>query len=103
MIESTIEAYFVRKMTAARALVYKFSSPGNAGVPDRVVIHEGNVFFVELKRPGEKPRALQSAVARRIRDHGGLVICINSKQQVDRLALQLKQRETIREVLYERI
>ena len=36
-------------------MAYKFVSPGNAGVPDRVVILQGGKSgFVELKRPGEK-------------------------------------------------
>ncbi len=34
-------------------VAYKFVSPGNAGVPDRIcVMPEGLVYFVEVKKPG---------------------------------------------------
>lgn len=39
---------------------YKFVSPGNAGVPDRMFVGPtGRVAFLEFKQPGKKPTALQ--------------------------------------------
>ncbi|MES3001351.1 MAG: VRR-NUC domain-containing protein [Pseudomonadota bacterium] len=38
-------------------LVYKFVSPGNAGVPDRVYFREGKCVLVEWKRPSKNPKA----------------------------------------------
>lgn len=55
-IENDIEKYLVRQIKSIGALCYKFTSPGTRGVPDRIILYRGNVFFIELKRPGGKPR-----------------------------------------------
>lgn len=41
----------------------KFVSPGNPGVPDRMLLSPrgGKTIFVELKRPGEVPTPVQLA------------------------------------------
>ena len=50
MKESTIERKLVQGVKALGGRVYKFVSPGNAGVPDRmVVLPGGRITFVELK------------------------------------------------------
>ena len=50
MKESSIEAHLVREVKRHGGLFYKFVSPGNPGVPDRLVIlPDGRTFFVELK------------------------------------------------------
>ena len=38
MRESSIESYLVRKVKEHGGLCYKFVSPGNPGVPDRIII-----------------------------------------------------------------
>ena len=60
MRESVIEAA-IRKYAISRGmLVYKFTSPGKKGVPDRMFItRKGTVWFMEIKAPGKKPTALQ--------------------------------------------
>ena len=52
-------------------LVYKFTSPARAAVPDRLFIvpHVG-VFFIEFKRPGVKATAPQLREHGRLRDVG---------------------------------
>lgn len=58
--EKYIERKLVDKVKALGGRAYKFVSPGNAGVPDRlVVLPGGKVGFVEMKRPGGKPSKLQ--------------------------------------------
>lgn len=50
MKESTIEARFAREVKKRGGLCYKFVSPDNAGVPDRIVITpDGRTIYVELK------------------------------------------------------
>ncbi len=50
MKESTIEAQLVRMVHDRGGLCLKWVSPGNNGVPDRIVITStGRVIFVELK------------------------------------------------------
>ena len=50
MRESEIEKILVQEVAAAGGRAYKFVSPGNDGVPDRIVVlPKGRVYFVELK------------------------------------------------------
>lgn len=50
MRESAIEARLVRMVRERGGLCYKFVSPGNPGVPDRlVVLPDGRTVYVELK------------------------------------------------------
>ncbi len=62
----------------------KFSSPGNSGVPDRIVLFpDGTVEFVELKAPGKKPRPLQEIVFRQFAAHGHEVKIIDSLEKAE--------------------
>ena len=50
MKESKIESYLVRRVKEHGGLCFKFVSPGNPGVPDRIVITpSGSTIYVELK------------------------------------------------------
>ena len=50
MLEKDIEKRMVLEIKKRGGLCYKFTSPSNPGVPDRIVITpEGKVIFVELK------------------------------------------------------
>ncbi len=92
ILEGQVERYLYSKVTANYGLCWKFVSPGTAGVPDRIIIHGHRVLFVELKRPGEKPRPLQQGVARKMREAGANVYCISSTAQVDKLMRELLDR-----------
>lgn len=60
MKESLIETRLTKKCRAEGWRVYKFVSPGTAGVPDRLILLPGGrAVFAELKAPGKKPRPLQ--------------------------------------------
>ena len=91
--ERDIEQYLVGKVKALGGIAYKWTSPGNNGVPDRIVIVPGNgIVFVELKAPGAKPTALQIAQHRRLTSMGCDVRVIDSKAQVDALIQELAGR-----------
>ena len=60
----------------------KFTSPGNDGVPDRIaILPGGRVWFVELKREGEKPTAVQKWQLEQLRKMGCNVALITGKQE----------------------
>ena len=86
MSEKEIENYLVRKIKNKKGIAYKFTSPGNSGVPDRLcLLPNGKIFFVELKSPGKKPRALQVNQIRKITNLGQRVYVVDSKEMVDRV------------------
>ena len=71
MKESSIERKLVTAVKKAGGLAMKFVSPGNAGVPDRIVMLPcGRIIFVELKTETGKPTKLQVAMHRKLRDLG---------------------------------
>lgn len=63
MLERDIEAHLVKRCKEIGALCEKFTSPQCRSVPDRLLIWNGRVVFVELKATGKKPTEAQ------VRDH----------------------------------
>lgn len=92
MRESDIEAYLRDQVRALGGKAYKFVSPGNAGVPDRLVCFPGGrAVFAELKAPGGKLIALQQARCRELARLGHTVIVLDSKSAVDDFVEGLSQ------------
>lgn len=87
--EGIVEKYFTRQCKALGFMCLKFTAPGTTGVPDRVIIANGQTVFVELKAPGKGPRRLQQEVIKEMRDHGALVYVTNTKELVDELLAEL--------------
>ncbi len=56
---------------------YKFSSPGNSSVPDRLFLRKGFAFFIEFKRPGKEATKNQLAEHKILRDAGFIVWVID--------------------------
>ena len=82
--ERDIERHLRRKVEVAGGLALKFVSPGNDGVPDRIVIMpDGKVTFVELKAPRGRLSALQRWQQDRLKRRGCAVRTIWTKEQVD--------------------
>ena len=91
MQEKSVEQYLTRRVNELGGRAYKFVSPGNSGVPDRLVcLPGGRACFVELKAPGKKPRPLQVAAQEQLRKLGFTVKTIDSKEQVDEFCEKLK-------------
>lgn len=70
MSESKLESQVVKLCGEWGLLTYKFSSPSQRGVPDRVVMGRGRVLFLELKNAGCKPTGLQKRELERISQAG---------------------------------
>lgn len=71
MRESEIEKILVNEVKKLGGRAYKWVSPGNDGVPDRIVIFpEERPVFVELKTDTGKLSALQSVQIKRLKDLG---------------------------------
>ena len=84
MRESELEKKFKSQVKKAGGVVFKFVSPGFDGMPDRLVLMpKRKAFFVEVKRPGEKPRALQIARHRMLSSFGFEVFVVDSIEKID--------------------
>lgn len=85
MREKTVEDYFVKQVAERlQGKALKWVSPGNNGVPDRlVIVPGGRIYFVELKAPGKEPRKLQTYMHKQIREMGCVVLTIDTKEKVD--------------------
>ncbi len=60
MAEKDIERFLVNGVKKLGGVAYKFVSPGNAGVPDRLIVMPGGrVYFVELKTDAGYATVLQ--------------------------------------------
>ena len=84
MLEKEIEKYLRDKIKNLGGIAYKFISPGNNGVPDRLIcLPTGKAIFMELKAPGKEPKPHQNLQINRLRNLGFDVRIIDSKQKVD--------------------
>ena len=71
MRERDIEKRLTTGVKKLGGRAYKWTSPGNAGVPDRIVILPGRPpVFVELKTENGKLTALQEIQIRRLKELG---------------------------------
>lgn len=81
--EKDIESCLREKIRELGGKAYKWVSPGNAGVPDRIVCLRGKMIPVELKAPGRKPTELQLKKHAELRKLGIEVHVIDTKKKVD--------------------
>lgn len=82
--EKSIESYLRDQVKKIGGASYKFTSPGNAGVPDRIcVMPNGSVVFVELKRADGILSKLQCAQFLKLRKLQQTIWVCRSKEDVD--------------------
>lgn len=83
MLESVIEHALVRQCKAKGGWALKFTSPGTAGVPDRLVLFKDrHMGFVELKAPGKTLRPIQERRKKQLEALGYDVFVVDSLDQV---------------------
>ena len=84
MRERVIEAHLRDGVKRMGGIAYKFTSPGNTGVPDRLVLFPGGrLAFAELKAPGGRLSRMQERQIERIRGLGFRVSVLASREEVD--------------------
>lgn len=83
MLESRVEHALVSQCKARGGWALKFTSPGTAGVPDRIVLFKDNhMAFVELKAPGKKLRPIQERRKSQFEALGYKVFVVDNLDQV---------------------
>lgn len=94
MKESAIEAKLVRMVRDGGGLCYKFISPGNPGVPDRIVITpDGRTIYVELKTEIGRLSALQKWQRSELEKRGADIRVLKGLEQVKEFVREVMQYE----------
>jgi hypothetical protein len=84
MRESFLEQRLVREVERMDGRAPKWVSPGQRGVPDRIVILPGGrTVFVEMKAPGKPLEPLQVRWAKILGELGHRVYKIDSLESID--------------------
>jgi len=81
--ETTIEHRLVEGVKSVGGLAPKFTSPGWAGAPDRLILLPGgHMAFAELKAPGKTLRPLQIKRKRQLEALGFRVYVIDDVEKI---------------------
>jgi hypothetical protein len=90
ILEKDIEKYLIKRMKQSSAHCYKWQS-SVTGVPDRIVILNGKIMFVELKTPTGKLSPRQVLVFDELGEAGFPVHILRSKEDIDDFIEQAMQ------------
>jgi len=78
MRESEIETKVCNHAKNLGWLCYKWVSPGNRSVPDRIFFRYGETIVIEFKAEGKKPTKLQQKTINKLIDQGIRTCVIDS-------------------------
>lgn len=88
MRESEIERYFVWAVERMGGRTFKFHSPNQRGVSDRIAcLPDGSTWFVELKTKGGRLSDLQRLFAREMTRLNQNYACLWTTEQIDQWSL----------------
>ena len=91
MREKIIEEKFTKAVKQKGGVCWKFTSPGTAGVPDRIVLMpKGHIAFVEVKAPNQKPRPLQLSRHKLLRRLGFKIYVLNNIEEIGGIIDEIK-------------
>lgn len=94
MNEKYIESELTKAVKQNGGVYWKFTSPGTAGVPDRIVLMpKGHIAFVEVKAPGEKPRKLQLSRHKLLRRLGFQVYVLDALEDIEKIIKEVMSNE----------
>jgi len=83
MIESKIEKYLFDEIKKVNGMCLKWVSPGNKGVPDRIIFLNKQIWFIELKSTTGERTKLQEHFEKILLLYTRNYKVISSKEQVD--------------------
>lgn len=93
--ESKIERYLTRGVKALGGRSYKWVSPGNTGVPDRIVIlKNAGVIFIELKTEHGRLSPMQKSQLKRLKRLGQRATVLYGMADVDEFLAWAEEKES---------
>lgn len=82
LLEKDIESRVCRYAEKRGWRAMKFVSPNYRSVPDRIFFkHPGRVFFIEFKKPGQKPTEKQKREIDRLKAEGFDVFVVDNIEE----------------------
>lgn len=91
MREKDVEQHLIDQAERQGGTAIKLTSPGRAGLPDRIVmLPGGRIAFVEVKRPGQRARPLQEHWLRVFQRYGFLARTVSTPSEAEELIRDLQ-------------
>lgn len=82
--EGKVQKHLMAEAKKRGALVRKLSYEGRKNATDLLLVFPGNnIYFVETKAPGEKPRASQVLEHKRLMSRGAKVYVVGTTEAAD--------------------
>ena len=75
-LESTIQTSIIERYERDGYSVVKIGLCNKQGFPVLMALKDGEVLFIEVKRPGQKPRPLQEYRHKELREQGFEVLIL---------------------------
>lgn len=92
MLERVVERRLVKEIKNLGGLCYKFVSPGNVGVPDRILVLEsGVIIFAEIKADKGKLTMAQRSQISKIRGRHQRAVVVYGIPGVEKLVDLIKR------------
>lgn len=95
MLEKQIENKVCEYAKSRGWAVYKWTSPQNRGVPDRILFYEGMALAIEFKQENKPLTALQCVAIDELRKHGIAAFVVDNvdegKNMIDYFTAQLTE------------
>lgn len=92
--EHQIEEQLVKIVKAQGGLCLKINSTSMTGLPDRLLLlPEGKFAFVEVKRPGKKPRPIQVKRMNDLKKLGFRCYVLDNLEQIDTIIEEVAASE----------
>ncbi len=89
--ENKVERYLDSEVMKLGGITRKWVSPGVNGVPDRIVIVNGLVWFVEVKTVDGRLSPWQVREIDRLRDHGVNALVVYGVEGVDEFIKEVRE------------
>lgn len=89
--EATVEKLLHSLVTEAGGITRKWVAPGVCGVPDRIVILNGEVYFVEVKTVDGVLSPIQKREHERLRSAGAKVYTVFGAEDVHAFMKEITQ------------